>query len=305
MRPNEIAELIGFAAIAEQKSFRRAAERLNLTPSTLSHSLRALEERLGVRLLNRTTRSVALTEAGMALLEQIRPALQQIAGAVAQVNGSSAEPRGTVRINVPHLAAELVLGKRLGEFARTYPSVVLDIAANDAFVDVIGQGYDAGIRLGESIDRDMVAVRVTDELRNIVVGAPAYFAAHPAPLAAPEDLHAHHCIGYRASGSRTLYKWEFEQGERMVQVPPRGPLVLDSHALLVRATLAGAGLAYVVESAVQEELADGRLTRVLDDWCQPFPGFFLYYPSQRQMSSGLRALIDFVRLPATAGRAGG
>jgi len=301
MRPSDIAELLGFAAIAEQKSFRRAAERLNLTPSTLSHSLRSLEERLGVRLLNRTTRSVALTDAGTALLAQIRPALLQIEGAVAQVHGFSTEPRGTVRINVPHLAAELVLGKRLGEFARAYPSVVLDIAANDAFVDVIGQGYDAGIRLGESIDRDMVAVRVTGELRNIVVGSPAYFAAHPAPLATPEDLHAHQCIGYRASGSRTLYKWEFQQGERTLQVQAAGPLVLDSHALQVKAALAGAGLAYVIESAVQEALADGRLVRVLDDWCQPFAGFFLYYPSQRQMSSGLRALIDFVRDHATAG----
>jgi DNA-binding transcriptional LysR family regulator len=301
MRPNDIAELIAFAAIAEQKSFRRAAERLNLTPSTLSHSLRSLEERLGLRLLNRTTRSVALTDAGMALLAQVRPALQQIEGAVAQINGFSIEPRGTVRINVPHLAAELVLGRRLGEFARAYPSVVLDIAANDAFVDVIGQGYDAGIRLGESIDRDMVAVRVTSDLRNIVVGSPAYFAAHPAPLATPDDLQGHRCIGYRATGSRTLYKWEFQQGERTVQVQPVGPLVLDSHALQVEAALAGAGLAYVVESAVEEELADGRLVRVLDDWCQPFPGFFLYYPSTRQMPAGLRALIDFVRVHSAAG----
>ena len=295
MRSNELAELIGFATIAEQKSFRRAAERLNLTASTLSHSLRSLEERLGVRLLNRTTRSVALTDAGTQLLAQIRPALRQIEGAVAQVNVFSAEPRGTVRINVPHLAAELVLSKRLGEFARAYPAVVLDIGANDAFVDVIGQGYDAGIRLGESIDRDMVALRVTDELRNIVVGSADYFARHPAAIATPEDLHAHQCIGYRATGSRMLYKWEFERSDRTVHVQPNGPLILDSHALLIKAALAGAGLAYVVEAAVKEELADGRLVRVLDAWCQPFPGFFLYYPSHRQISSGLRVFIDFVR----------
>ena len=295
MRSNELAELIGFATIAEQKSFRRAAERLALTASTLSHSLRSLEERLGVRLLNRTTRSVALTDAGTKLLAQIRPALLQIEGALAQVNAVSAEPRGTVRINVPHLAAELVLGQRLGEFALAFPAVVLDIAANDAFVDVIGQGYDAGVRLGESIDRDMVAVRLTGELRNIVVGSADYFARHATPIATPEDLQAHRCIGYRASGSRMLYKWEFERGERMVQVQPEGLLILDSHALLVKAALAGAGLAYVIESTVQEALGDGRLLRVLDDWCQPFPGFFLYYPKQRQMSSALRALIDFVR----------
>lgn len=296
MRSNELAELIGFVTVADLKSFRRAAEKLQLTPSTLSHSMRSLEERLGVRLLNRTTRSVAPTDAGLALLAQVRPALQQIAGAVAQVHGFNPEPRGTLRLNVPHLAAAMVFAARLGEFARAYPGIVLDISLDDRFVDIVGQGYDAGIRLGESLDQDMVAVRVTERLRSIVVGAPSYFAANPTPIVTPEDLRAHACIGYRASGSRTLYKWEFERDARVLNIATSGPLVLDNHALLVKAALAGAGLAYVIEAAATEHLAAGRLVRVLDDWCAPFDGFFLYYPSARQMSPALRALVDFVRL---------
>jgi DNA-binding transcriptional LysR family regulator len=300
MRSSDIAELIAFATVAEHKSFRRAAEKLNLTPSTLSHSLRALEERLGVRLLHRTTRSVGLTDAGTALLAQVRPALAQLQAAVADLHGASPEPRGNLRLNLPHLAAGMVFAKRLGEFARAYPEVVLDIATDDRFVDIVGEGYDAGIRLGESLDQDMIAVRVTPPLRNIVVGSPAYFAAHPPAPAVPEDLHAHRCIGYRASGSRTLYKWEFALGERQVNIAPRGALVLDNHALLIEAALSGAGLAYVIEAAVEDALADGRLIRLLDAWCRPFEGFFLYYPSRRQMSAALRACIDFVRLAPDA-----
>lgn len=301
MRSNELAELIGFVTVADLKSFRRAAEKLQLTPSTLSHSMRSLEERLGVRLLNRTTRSVALTDAGAALLAQVRPALQQIAGAVEQVHGLSPEPRGTLRLNVPHLAADMLFAGRLGEFARARPGIVLDIATEDRFVDIVGQGFDAGIRLGESLDQDMVAVRVSAPLRSIVVGSPGYFAAHPEPLATPEDLHAHACIGYRASGSRTLYKWEFERDARVLNIQTGGPLVLDNHDLLVKAALCGAGLAYVIEAAVTQHLAAGRLVRVLDDWCAPFDGFYLYYPSARQMSPALRALVDFVRLAPAGG----
>jgi len=304
MRASEISELIAFASVADQKSFRRAAEKLGLTPSTLSHSLRSLEERLGLRLLNRTTRSVGLTDAGAALLAQVGPALRQIEAAVEDAHDASPEPRGTVRLNVPHLAAQMVFGKRLGEFAKAFPGVVLDIATDDKFVDIVGTGYDAGIRLGESLDQDMIAVPLTGPLRNIVVGSPAYFAAHPAPIASPEDLLGHACIGYRASGSRKLYNWEFERGGRRVNIQPKGPLVLDNHELLIGAALDGAGLGYVIESAVKGELEDGRLVRMLDAWCQPFEGFFLYYPSHRQMSAALRACIDFVRMrPPRAVRA--
>ena len=296
MRPSEFAELSAFVAVAEEKSFRRAAERLGLTSSTLSHALRALEERLGVRLLNRTTRSVSATDAGLALLADVGPALRRIDSALGQVNAFSARPRGVVRLNLPHLAAAMMLGARLGEFARAYPDVVLDLAADDRFTDIVGHGYDAGVRLGESLDQDMVATRVTHDLRIAVVGSPRYFEANPAPVLTPDDLRQHRCIGYRANASRVLCKWEFDNGTRAAALLPAGPLIVDSHVLLVQAALDGVGLAYVVESAVAHELAAGRLVRVLDDWCQPFPGFFLYYPSRRQLSSALRALIDFVRV---------
>lgn len=296
MRASDITELIAFTAVAKHKSFRRAADKLNLTPSTLSHSLRSLEERLEVRLLNRTTRSVGLTDAGAALLIEIQPTLQQLETAVEKMQRTGLEPSGTVRLNVPHLAAQMVFSKRLAEFARVYPAVLLEIATDDKFVDIVGEGYDAGIRLGESVDQDMIAVRATGPLRNIVVGTPEYFAANPEPISSPEDLLVHRCIGYKARGSRRLYKWEFECGERRINIQPKGNLILDSHGLLVESVLSGAGLGYVIESTVSDELADGRLVRVLDAWCQPFDGFFLYYPSRRQMSSALRACIDFFRV---------
>lgn len=299
MRTSDISELIAFATVAEHRSFRRASERLGLSPSTLSHSLRSLEDRLGVRLLNRTTRSVGLTDAGAALLVQLRPALGQIESALVGIHEFSTEPRGTVRLNVPRLAADMLLGKRLGEFVGTFPGVVLEVAIDDRFVDIVGAGYDAGVRLGESIDQDMVAVRLCPPLRNIVVGSPRYFANNPLPIACPEDLLGHRCIGYRASGTRRLYKWEFVHGDRRVDIQPQGPLVLDDHGLLVQAALEGAGLGYVIESSVQEELANGSLVRVLDAWCRPFDGFFLYYPSHRRISAALRACIDFLREPVS------
>ena len=296
MRPNGYAELQAFVAVAETLSFRKAAERLALKASTLSHALRALEERLGVRLLNRTTRSVAVTAAGAALLAEVGPALRAIDAALAAVNAHAGEVRGRLRINSPHLAADLVLRHRLAEFAALYPDVVLDLALDDSFVDIVGDGYDAGVRLGESLAQDMVAVAITAPLRIAVVGAPAYFARRPQPIGQPADLQAHACIGYRATGSRVLYRWEFERDGRKVDLTPQGPLVLDSHALLVQAARDGAGLAYAIEAAVQDDLASGALHRVLDDWCPPFAGFHLYYPSRRQLAPALRALIDFLKV---------
>jgi len=295
MRSSDISELIAFAAVAEQKSFRRAADKLGLTPSTLSHALRALEARLGLRLLNRTTRSVALTDAGAALLAQIAPALQQIAGAVEGLHALSPEARGTVKVNTPRLVGGMVFGQRLGEFARAYPGVVLDIAVNDNFVDIVGEGFDAGIRLGESIAQDMVAVRVTPDLRVIVVGAPSYLAAHPAAIETPADLRAHACIGYRMGASRTLCDWDLENGSARFSLAPKGALAVDGYELLLDAALAGAGLAYIVESSARAAIADGRLVQLLPAWSAPLPGFYLYYPSGRHMSSALRAVIDFFR----------
>jgi DNA-binding transcriptional LysR family regulator len=298
MRANEYSELTAFIAVAEERSFRRAGERLSLSASTLSHAVRALEQRLDVRLLNRSTRAVSLTDAGSALLGTIGPAFQSIDAAVASLNAGSAAPRGSVRINIPHLAAHIVLGGRFAAFAQAYPDVVLDVGVNDAFVDIVASGFDAGIRLGDSVDKDMIATRVSADLRIAVVGSPDYFARHPAPIDSPADLRAHLCIGYRATGTRQLYPWEFENDGAAAAITPAGPLIVDAHDLLVDAALSGAGLAYAIESQVEAQLADGRLMRVLAPWCPSFPGFYLYYPSRRQMPSALRALIDFLRLQA-------
>jgi DNA-binding transcriptional LysR family regulator len=295
MRASELAELTAFVTVAEELSFRRAAARLDLTPSTLSHSLRALEDRLGVRLLNRTTRTVALSDAGRALLEQLAPAFATIDGAVEQVNAARSTPRGTVRLNVPLMAATLVLAPQFGTFARRYPDVVLEIAVQDGFTDVVRGGFDAGIRLGESVGQDMVSVPITGPFRTAIVGSPSYLARHPAPVT-PHDLKHHRCIGWRQIASGALYRWEFVKDGEELAVSVRGPLVLDVQDLMIGAALDDVGLACVAEASVLEPLASGRLVRVLDDWCPPYPGFFLYYPGGRHTSAALRALVDVLRV---------
>jgi DNA-binding transcriptional LysR family regulator len=294
MRANELTELTAFMVIAQELSFRRAAARLNLTPSTLSHSLRALEERLGVRLLNRTTRTVSPTDAGRMLLETIAPAFASIETAVEDVNAFRTRPHGTLRVNVPLMAATTVLAPRLGAFARQFPDVTLEVAVNDGFVDIVRHGFDAGIRLGESLDQDMTAVRVSPDLRVAVVGSPDYLAKHTAPVV-PHDLQHHLCIGYRMITSGVLYRWEFEKDAQKLAVQVSGPLVVDTLDLMISASLDGVGLANVPESSVAEHLHSGKLVRVLDDWCTPFPGFFLYYAGRRQTSAALRALIATLR----------
>jgi DNA-binding transcriptional LysR family regulator len=297
MRANEYAELAAFVAIAEERSFRRAAERLNLKPSTLSHSLRSLEARLGVSLVSRTTRTVSPTEAGSALLAQIAPAFSGIESAVESINAFRSHPQGRVRINVPSLAAELVLAPRLGRFVRLYPDVVLEVTVDNRFVDIVGSGYDAGIRLGESLQQDMVAVRLTGELRAAVVGSPDYFERHPPPLA-PQDLYRHRCINRRYGANGPLYRWEFEKEGKSLNILVDGPLILDQDAMMIRAAVDGAGLACVAAIDAAEDTEAGRLVRVLEDWCPPIEGFFLYYPRHRQSSASLRALIEVLRAPA-------
>jgi len=296
MRANEYAELAAFVAIAEERSFRRAAARLNLTPSTLSHSLRSLEARLGVSLLHRTTRTVSPTEAGSALLAQIAPAFSGIETAVESINAFRSRPHGRVKINVPSLAAEILLAPRLGRFHRLYPDIVLEITVDNRFVDIVGDGYDAGIRLGESVQQDIVAVRVTGEMRAAIVGSPGYFERHAAPLT-PHELQQHRCINRRYGANGPLYRWEFEKDGKSVNVLVDGPLVLDNDALMIRAALDGVGLACVAELDVAEHIAAGRLERVLGEWCPPFDGFFVYYPRHRQGSASLRALVDVLRAP--------
>lgn len=296
MRTGDLGELAAFVAIAEEGGFRRAAARLNLTPSTLSHSLRSLEQKLGVRLVNRTTRTTSLTEAGHALLAQIGPAFASIEMAVETINDFRDHPAGVLRLSVPRTVVARVLTPRFRAFADQYPDVTLEIAAENGFVDIVKQGFDAGIRLGESLDRDMIAVRVTPDLRTAVVASPDYLSRFPPPES-PRDLHRHRCIGWRQAGSGALYRWEFEQDGRALSVAVNGPLVLDDPDLMVGAALEGVGLAYATEQYIDDHLASGRLIRVLDDWCPPYPGFFLYYPSRRQTPAALRALIGALKVP--------
>ncbi|PRH87408.1 LysR family transcriptional regulator [Labrys okinawensis] len=295
MRAGEIGELTAFVAIAEEGGFRRAAVRLNLTPSTLSHSLRSLEQRLGVRLINRTTRTVSLTAAGHALLRQVAPAFASIETAIETLNAFRDHPAGTVRISVPRAVAVRVLAPKFRAFSDLYPDVVLEIEAENGFVDIIRQGYDAGIRLGESLERDMIAVRVTSDLRTAVVASPDYFDRFPPPET-PRDLHRHRCIGYRQTTQGGLYRWEFDQDGRAFNVAVDGPLILGDPDLMISAALDGVGVAYCIEQHIQEHLDSGRLLRVLEAWCLPYPGFFLYYPGRRQMPAALRVLVDFLRV---------
>ena len=295
MRGTDYSDLASFVAVADVLSFRRAAERLGLSRSALSHATRELEARLGTRLLNRTTRSVALTDAGRALLDRLRPAFADIAGAVETVRAYGDRPSGTVRINLPKLAADIVLASAFGRFAATCPDVRLEVTVDDDLTDIVAGGYDAGVRPGERLQRDMMAVRITRDLRTAVVGSPAYFAGR-APPDRPEDLQDHACINYRWRRSGALYRWPFVRDDKAFDVQVEGPLTLNDTDLILAAALDGVGLACLLEDRVASDLADGRLVRVLEDRSPTFPGFFLYYPGRRQTPPALRALIDFLQI---------
>lgn len=291
MRSTEYLELSTFIAIAQDLSFRRAAARLEVSPSAISHMLRALENRLGVKLLHRTTRSVALTEAGFRLLKRIEPAFAEITGAVEEAIFSADRPAGTVRLSVPKVAAQMVLAPMLGTFARAYPDVRLEVVVDDNLIDIVAGGFDAGIRLNESVQRDMVAVRVSHELRGVVVGSPDYFANHPIPQE-PTDLEAHRCLHYRLPTGGTLLSWDFKRREVKYELAFPGPLATNDPDMLIAAVLDGTGLACLTEATVAHHIEAGRLIRVLDEWCQPFPGWYLYFPRSRQMAPSLRAFVN-------------
>lgn len=302
IRPAEFSELSAFAAVAQARSFRRAADALKLRPSTLSHAVRSLEERLGVRLLARTTRSVATTDAGAALLARIAGALSMLDGAAEAVNPHRVRPRGTVRLTLPQGAATAVLAPRLATFAAAYPDVTLDVVVDDGFADVVRDGFDAGIRLGESVAPGMTAVRVSPDRCAAVVASPAYWNANPPPVN-PRDLGRHRCVNRRFANGRGIYRWRFARGGEEMQVACEGPLTVNSEMLIRRAALDGMGVAMLAEDEVVEDLAAGRLMRVLEDWCPPLFGFFLYHPSQRLPSASLGALIK-VLAPSAAGTGG-
>src|SRR5438093_13353329 len=291
---DDLSVLSAFLAVAEQKSFTGAAKRLGVSPSAMSHAIRGLEEGIGVRLLSRTTRSVAPTEAGEQLLARLRPALADIQGALDQISGLRNKPAGRVRLLVPRLAAMTVLAPKLAQFAANYRDIVLDVTADDSRIDIVAGGFDAGIHFGEFIEKDMIAVRVSKDHREAIVGAPSYFKSHPKPKT-PHDLLKHRCINFR-HGSAGVYRWEFDKGRKSLSVAVNGPLIVDDVETLVPAAIDGIGLAFVGEDKVAEHLVSGAFLRVLEDWRQPFPGFFLYYPSRRQQPAALFALINTLRL---------
>src|SRR5208283_3056292 len=294
MERNDLSILAAFLAIAEERSFTKAAKRLGVSTSAMSHAIRGLEETLGVRLLSRTTRSVAPTEAGEQLFVRLRPALTDVQDALDQLSGLRDKPAGRVRIVVPRLAGTMVVGPKLAKFTREYPDVILEVIADDSRLDIVANGFDAGVHFGEYIQKDMIAVRVSKDHRAAIVGAPSYFKEHPKPKT-PHDLLRHKCINFR-HGAAGLYRWEFEKGKKSLSVAVTGPLIVDDVENMVRAAIDGVGLAFISDERVEQQLASGELIRVLEDWCQPFPGFFLYYPSRRQQPAALSALINTLRL---------
>ena len=282
-------------AVARHRSFRAAAAELRVTPAAVSQAIRALEARVGLPLFQRTTRRVALTEAGTQLLSRLRPAATDITEALDALATLRQRPAGNLRLSVPRIALDLVVYPVLPELRRAYPEVTVEIDVNDASVDLIAEGFDAGIRIGDFVERDMVAVRVSGEQRAAIVASPAYLDGRGTPRT-PRDLTEHRCINFRR-GSSGVYRWEFEKGSRSMAVAVQGPLVVNDAELMMRAALDGVGLAFSFEDHVAPDLASGRLVRVLEDWCAPFPGYFLYYPSRRQQPPALSALIETLRLP--------
>ncbi len=290
---NDLGELAAFAAVAEERSFTRAAVRLGISQSALSHSIRGLEKRLGLQLLARTTRSVSPTAAGAALLQDLAPALERIERSLAEARKRRESPAGRIRLIIPRTAAYMVLLPKLAHFARTYTQIVLEVTSSNDPADLVAGEYDAGIQIGEFIQRDMIAVRVSKDLRLAVVGSPEYFTSCKIPRT-PRDLKDHACIGFRFSNG--IYRWEFEKGRKTLTVNPQGPVTFDDADLVIRAVLNGVGIGTAVEEPLAEMIANGRLVQVLRDWCPTFPGYFLYYPSRRNHPAALTALINTLRL---------
>ena len=290
---SDLDGLRAFAIVAEERSFTRAALRLGVSQSALSHFMSNLEKRLGLQLLARTTRSVSPTAAGIALLQDLAPALDRIQRSLAEVRRLRDRPAGRIRLVTSRSAAMLVLLPKLAAFAKAYPEIELEVTTSNDPVDLVAGEYDAGIQIGEFIQRDMVAVRVSHDLRLALVGSPEYFRSHKVPRR-PHDLRDHTCIGFRFRSG--IYRWEFEKGRKSLTVHPRGPVTFDDAGLVIRAVLQGVGLGMAMEESLKELIAQGRLVQVLEDWCPWFPGYFLYYPSRRHQPRALAALIGALRL---------
>ncbi|QSQ17458.1 LysR family transcriptional regulator [Myxococcus landrumensis] len=291
---SDFGQLRAFVAVAESLNFSRAAEKLGVSSSALSQLVRGLEERIGVRLLHRNTRSVSLTEAGDQLFQRVRPAVQELAAAFVQTRERGARPVGIVRIHCFRTAAALFLRPLLRPFHDAYPDVVLDITLDDEVVDIVAGGYDAAIRIGEVIDQDMVAIRLGPDLRQIAVASPDYLARCGTPQH-PRDLAAHRCIAWRWPGHEKPYKWEFVEDEKWFEVAVEGPVITNLKDFGLQAAVDGLGIAFASEQMIAPHVAAGRLVKLLEPWSGLFPGYYLCYPAQRQMASPLRAFIDSVR----------
>jgi DNA-binding transcriptional LysR family regulator len=294
MLRENVDDLLAFLAIARERSFTRAAAQLGVSQSALSHAIRGLEERLGLQVLTRTTRSVSPTDAGERLIARLGPRFAEIEDELAALTALRDKPAGTIRITAGEHAAATILSPVLQRLLPAYPDINVEIAVDNGFTDIVAERYDAGIRLGEQVERDMVAVPVGPDQRMAVVAAPRYFLARSKPFR-PQDLTQHNCINFRQPTRGGLYAWEFEREGRALKVRVEGQLVFNTLGPTLEASLAGVAIAYLPEDVVAPDLAAGRLLRVLEDWCPPFPGYHLYYPSRRQMSAAFALLAEALR----------
>ena len=294
MPRQNVNDLVAFLAVARERSFTRAAAQLGVSPSALSHTIRALEERLGVRLLTRSTRSVAPTDSGERVLQTLGPHFDEIEAGLAALKALRDKPAGTIRITAGEHAANSILSPRLATFLPNYADINVEVIVDYGLIDIVAERYDAGVRSGEQVAKDMIAVRIGPDMRMAVVGSPSYFATRPPPMK-PQDLTDHNCINLRLPTHGGLYAWEFENGERELKVRVEGQLTFNSLSQRLDAAVAGLGLTYLPEDAAEPYLADGRLIRVLADWCPPFSGYHLYYPSRRQSSPAFALFVDAMR----------
>jgi DNA-binding transcriptional LysR family regulator len=294
MQRGNLNDLLAFVAVGRERSFTNAAAKLGVSQSALSHTIRELETRLGVRLLTRTTRSVSPTEAGERLLRTAGPRLEEIKAEIEAISELRQKPAGTIRITAADYAADTILWPKLTKFLRRYPDIKLEIIIDYGLTDIVAQRFDAGVRAGEQVAKDMIAVRIGPDIRMAVVGAPSYFKSRSEPKK-PQELIGHSCINLRLPTHGGMYAWEFEKGTRELRVRVEGQLALNGTFQMLNAALAGFGLAYVPEDLAQPHFAKGRLKRVLEDWCPPYSGFHLYYPSRRQPSAAFALLVDALR----------
>src|SRR5215472_5033964 len=294
MQRGNLNDLLAFFAVAQERSFTKAAAKLGLSQSALSHTLRELEARLGVRLLTRTTRSVAPTEAGERLLRTVEPRFAEIEVELAAIRDLRENPAGTIRITATEYAVDAILLPKLARLLRAYPDIKVEIVIDYGLTDIVAQRFDAGVRAGEQVAKDMIAVRIGPDMRMAVVGAPSYFRKRSEPER-PQELIGHNCINLRLPTHGGLYAWEFEKGGRELKVRVDGQLTFNTTAQMLNAALAGFGLTYVPEGLVQQHIAKGRFKRVLEDWCPPFSGYHLWYPSRRQSSAAFALVVEALR----------